>query len=104
MGENDSKTSGRRNASFPFPQLSQSHDIQMGRASGATQTTVNSEVHRGRVENMNGGWMEGRWREWGRKWAWNLAKTERPQRLRLPRCHIETVFLPLVAVWWRWIV
>lgn len=44
--------------------------------------------------------MEGRRREWGWKWAWNFAKTERPQRLRLPGCYGETVILPLGGGLW----
>ena len=55
------KTSGRRNASFPPPTYpSQRPRWRMGRASGATQTTVvHDGVHRSEVEDMN------RWRWMG---------------------------------------
>lgn len=51
----------------------------MGRASGATQTTVNNEVHRGRVENMDGGFdgrkMEGMGMEMGLELCQDLEAT-----------------------------
>src|SRR6059058_6055938 len=81
----------------PFlPQLSQSRR-QMGRALGATQTTVN-RVHRKGVDINKDGWRRERWESRGWGWVGTLPRPGRRKRGR----HPKTVFLPLGSAWWRW--
>ena len=68
------KTSGRRNASFPPPTSPiQRPRWRMGRASGATQTTVvHDGVHRSEVEDMN-------------RWRWMVGEGGKRRRIKSSR-------------------